>query len=196
MTRARLTPRRRPTTEKGRETVDAILIAASMMLSKTGRRQLRTTALAERAGVGIGTLYEYFPSRDSVIFALIEDRLLRAEVSIGRRMLGGAPPEDALVDTLLENVRDELELAAALAEARREERIGIKSSALIDEVAERFAQTIGARTHTARLALASVYEALSWATLQRPELLSESDWRASLIAVARAAMSELQPGGA
>jgi AcrR family transcriptional regulator len=57
---------------RARRTVDLILEAAAQILANRGEEALTTNHIAERAGFSIGTLYQYFPNRDSSLDALIE----------------------------------------------------------------------------------------------------------------------------
>ncbi len=66
------TPRKRPKQERSRLTVEAILIATTHILTEEGYDHLTTNRVAERAGVSIGSLYQYFPNKESLIFALAE----------------------------------------------------------------------------------------------------------------------------
>jgi AcrR family transcriptional regulator len=54
-------------------TVDAILEAAGQLLVSKGRAAVTTNAVAERAGVSIGSLYQYFPNKEA-IFAALQER--------------------------------------------------------------------------------------------------------------------------
>src|SRR4051812_39996820 len=65
-------PRKRPTQERSKATVEAILAAASQVLIAVGFDRTTTARVAERAGVSIGTLYQYFPNKDALVVALIE----------------------------------------------------------------------------------------------------------------------------
>jgi AcrR family transcriptional regulator len=55
-------------------TVEAVLEAAAMVLARVGFQRATTNLIAEEAGVSIGSLYQYFPSKDAIIAALL-DRL-------------------------------------------------------------------------------------------------------------------------
>lgn len=66
-----LNPRKIPQQTRARVTYDAILEGATQLLSKTGLDGFNTNAIAERAGTSIGTLYQYFPSKDAVMLELI-----------------------------------------------------------------------------------------------------------------------------
>jgi AcrR family transcriptional regulator len=52
--------------------VDAILEAAAQVLERAGYAVTTTDLIAERAGVSIGTLYQYFPNKDAVLLALTQ----------------------------------------------------------------------------------------------------------------------------
>jgi len=67
---ATLTPRKAPRQARSRATVDAILDAAARVLVERGYAATTTNAVAEVAGVSVGSLYQYFPNKDSLIAAL------------------------------------------------------------------------------------------------------------------------------
>lgn len=72
--RTRVLPGRRkaPVQQRSRLTVDAIIEAAGQLLVESGRAAVTTNAVADRAGVSIGSLYQYFPNVDAVFVALQE----------------------------------------------------------------------------------------------------------------------------
>jgi len=49
--------------------------ATIQVLLKDGKMKLTTTRIAERAGVSVGTLYQYFPNKSSLIQALLKKHL-------------------------------------------------------------------------------------------------------------------------
>ncbi|HEX7476841.1 MAG TPA: TetR/AcrR family transcriptional regulator [Polyangiales bacterium] len=65
-----LKPRKWPRQERSRAGVDAILQAAAYILVKRGWSALTTNAIAERAGVNIASLYQYFPNKESIVAEL------------------------------------------------------------------------------------------------------------------------------
>lgn len=67
-----LSPRKLPAQGRAAKTVDAILDAAADVLDRLGLDGYNTNYIADRAGVSIGSLYQYFPSKDAVTAALIE----------------------------------------------------------------------------------------------------------------------------
>jgi AcrR family transcriptional regulator len=69
------TPRKRPRQERSQATVDTILAATTRVLVKHGFAGLTTNRVAERAGVSIGSLYQYFPNKEALVAALVERHL-------------------------------------------------------------------------------------------------------------------------
>lgn len=68
----RLSPRKKPAQQRAAFTVHAILEAAAHILEHRGLEGYTTNDIAARAGVSIGSLYQYFPNKDAVTLALIE----------------------------------------------------------------------------------------------------------------------------
>lgn len=67
-----LIPRKRPAQRRAEKTVDTILDAAAQILDRLGFDGYNTNAIASRAGVSIGSLYQYFPTKEAITAALIE----------------------------------------------------------------------------------------------------------------------------
>ena len=65
-----LSPRKHARQERSRLTVQAILIGAAQVFERDGYEKATTDAIAERAGVSIGSLYQYYPNKDAVLVAL------------------------------------------------------------------------------------------------------------------------------
>ena len=74
--------RKTPSQARSTWTLDVILQAAAQVLEGGGEDSLTTKTVAERAGVSIGTLYQYFPNRDAILVALADREAQR----IGERM--------------------------------------------------------------------------------------------------------------
>ncbi|WP_082079409.1 TetR/AcrR family transcriptional regulator [Cupriavidus basilensis] len=79
--RLSLKPRKIPQQSRAEQTVATILEAAARILETQGLQALNTNLVAQRAGVSVGSLYQYFPGKDALIVALIqrERSLLLAE---------------------------------------------------------------------------------------------------------------------
>jgi AcrR family transcriptional regulator len=68
--RLKLTARKKPTQVRAKETVEAILEAATYILTKQGWQQFTTNRVAERAGVNIASVYQYFSSKEAIVAEL------------------------------------------------------------------------------------------------------------------------------
>lgn len=82
--RTALKPRRAPVQARSRATVEAILTAAARIFSTQGYAAGTTNRIAERAGVSIGSLYEYFPNKDALLAALVEAHMHEGEEVLRR----------------------------------------------------------------------------------------------------------------
>ncbi|NOK63785.1 MAG: TetR/AcrR family transcriptional regulator [Chloroflexi bacterium AL-W] len=67
--------RRNPTQERSRFTVEAILDAAVQVFEQHGYAAGTTARIAERAGVSVGSLYQYFPNKDAILVALADQHI-------------------------------------------------------------------------------------------------------------------------
>lgn len=67
-----LQPKKRPSQRRSRETFDAIVEACTWLLPRRGYAGTTTNHMAERAGVNIASLYEYFPGKDAVVTQVAE----------------------------------------------------------------------------------------------------------------------------
>ncbi|MDP2275146.1 MAG: TetR/AcrR family transcriptional regulator [Archangium sp.] len=70
-------PRKKPTQARAQHTVESILRATAHILRTAGWDACNTNAVAKRAGVSIGSLYQYFPSKESLVTALAEEHAAR-----------------------------------------------------------------------------------------------------------------------
>jgi AcrR family transcriptional regulator len=70
MSKRTLSPRKTPRQERSRATVEALLEATTDILSREGYAKLTTNRIAERAGVNIASLYQYFPGKDAIVAEL------------------------------------------------------------------------------------------------------------------------------
>lgn len=95
-------PRKAPKQARSKVTVDAIVEACARLLRERaddgGPEAVTTNHVAERAGVSIGTLYEFFPSKEAILAALAQRQLaaLREAVVAGLEATRGLAPREAL----------------------------------------------------------------------------------------------------
>jgi AcrR family transcriptional regulator len=73
--RAILEPRKSPVQARSAASVNAILEATIQVLLKVGKERLTTTRVALRAGVSVGTLYQYFPNKSALLRAAVKRHL-------------------------------------------------------------------------------------------------------------------------
>ena len=114
-----LKPRKRPTQARAAATVDAIFEAAVQVLLADGPHGMTTTHVAQRAGVSVGTMYQYFPHKQALIYALNERYLdrLADRVEAVCRASHGAPVEqmvEAIVKTYWKVKTERPEVTRAL----------------------------------------------------------------------------------
>lgn len=65
-------PRKNASQDRSRATVDALIEATARILVKEGFDSASTNRIAEQAGVSVGSLYQYFPSKEALVAAVIE----------------------------------------------------------------------------------------------------------------------------
>ncbi len=65
-----ITSRKKPRQARANDLVAAILQAAVQVLAAEGAQRFTTTRVAERAGVSVGSIYQYFPNKASILFRL------------------------------------------------------------------------------------------------------------------------------
>jgi AcrR family transcriptional regulator len=94
------TMRKLPTQERARRTIAAIFQATAQIVDKEGAEALTTNKIARTAGVSIGTLYQYFPTKEAIVVAMIgqERQRLMAEM---QAMLGDALQGQGDLKTLI-----------------------------------------------------------------------------------------------
>lgn len=70
---ARISSRKQPQQARSTELVAAILQAAIQVLAKEGATRFTTARVAEKAGVSVGSVYQYFPNKAAILFRLQSD---------------------------------------------------------------------------------------------------------------------------
>lgn len=86
------TPRKRPSQARSRALVAAILEAAARVLEARGHEGATVARIAERAGVSIGSVYQYFRTKDAIFEALAADLLARILHAAGPALLDPTLP--------------------------------------------------------------------------------------------------------
>jgi AcrR family transcriptional regulator len=152
---ALLEPRKSPVQARSTASVDAILEATVQVLLDAGMERLTTTRVASRAGVSVGTLYQYFPNKSALLQAALRrhlDGVTEAVEQVCREQKGNpvARMATALVDAFLGAKMKDGKTSVAL----------YAVSADVD--GSRIAREVGQRSHQAIVAmLASAPEPLT-----------------------------------
>jgi AcrR family transcriptional regulator len=112
-----LAPRKRPVQQRSRETFDALVEACAWLLAERGYARTTTNHVAERAGVNIASLYEYFPGKDAIV-AEVADRLVRRvldRLAEGAERVTRGPAEGSMrrwIEWIHDTIAREKKLAA------------------------------------------------------------------------------------
>ena len=83
-------PRKRPIQSRSKQTVEWLLEATARVFRAEGF-EATTNRIAAAAGVSVGTLYEYFPNKDALLFALAERHVTTAETGIAAALAAETP---------------------------------------------------------------------------------------------------------
>ena len=114
-----LEPRKSPVQARSVATVEAILTATIQVLLKSGKERLTTTLVAARAGVSVGTLYQYFPNKSALLRAALQrhmDQISLALETVCREHAGVSLQQMAiaLVTRFLQVKMNDVKTSAAL----------------------------------------------------------------------------------
>jgi AcrR family transcriptional regulator len=147
-------PRKTPVQARSTVTVEAIYEATIQVLLSEGAERLTTTRVAERAGVSVGTLYQYYPNKQSLLFAVLEGHMNKVAEAVE------AACENARGKRLAEMVQDVVE---AFVDAKMERtdistalyRIALEvdGPALVRRAAQRWQKALEATLRTAQDAI-------------------------------------------
>jgi AcrR family transcriptional regulator len=110
---------RKPVQERAQITVEAILDAAIKLLKRAGSPSLTTNGIAERAGVSIGSVYQYFPNKQAIYLALHERHIAQVDGVMRRRLseCQGATLDElvgSMIDGMIEVHQADPELSTLL----------------------------------------------------------------------------------
>ena len=84
--RARTDARKHPGQRRSEATVEAILEATARLLGTRGYEGTTTNRIAELAGTSVGSLYQYFPSKEAIMAALVERHIATVLGALGPRL--------------------------------------------------------------------------------------------------------------
>ncbi|MDR1934593.1 MAG: TetR family transcriptional regulator [Candidatus Accumulibacter sp.] len=109
----RISSRKQPQQARSTELVAAILEAAVQVLAKEGARRFTTARVAEKAGVSVGSVYQYFPNKAAILFRLQSDEWRQTAGTLGGIIEDARKPPLERLRTLVHAfIRSECEEAA------------------------------------------------------------------------------------
>jgi AcrR family transcriptional regulator len=150
-----LLPRKKPTQGRSRKTVDKILEATRYILRDEGHRALTTIRVAERSGVTVGSIYQYFPSKHAIIYELytgwLNDVVARLDAVVANRKKHPTP-EDVLAHAFLTFTADDdaesgITRELTLAMQAHPELLAVEAEHQ-DRIAKRIASLLGEMSNT------------------------------------------------
>jgi AcrR family transcriptional regulator len=193
--------RKRPKQERSRNTVAVILEAAARILEAGGLEALTTNAAAERAGVSIGSLYQYFPDKDAILVELIrcERTKLFTEIEMlasrnGPRSLEG--DVRALIRLAVAHQLERPRLARALEYAEAALPLSPETALLAENIIDRVAGILARHRVPKSRQAAGDTVALAKGMIDAAGLAGERNKEALASRVQRAAMGYLTACGA
>lgn len=115
-----LLPRKQPRQQRAHDTMESILEAAAQVLETVGFEKMTTTKVALRAGTSVGSLYQYFPSKDAILYALLERKFGHVVRKLGASIEGSRGESletrtSALIESLFREKAARAKLGAELA---------------------------------------------------------------------------------
>ena len=143
-------PRKTPLQARSTVTVESISEATIQVLLSHGADRLTTTRVAQRAGVSVGTLYQYYPNKQSLLFAVLENHLTNVMATVE------AACERACHKPLAEMIREMVEAfvdakmdRADISVALYRVAADVGGPALIKRIHQRSRKTVAAMLGTA-----------------------------------------------
>jgi AcrR family transcriptional regulator len=146
-----LEPRKLPVQARSAASVDAILEATIQVLLSVGKQRLTTTRVASRAGVSVGTLYQYFPNKSALLQAVLRrhlDEVTEAVERACREQKGNTLQHmaTALITAFLEAKMTDAKTSAALYSVSSD----VDGAKIAQQMGVRFSKAVVAMLATAR----------------------------------------------
>jgi AcrR family transcriptional regulator len=118
---SQISSRKEPKQARSTELVSAILEAAIQVLAKEGASRFTTARVAEKAGVSVGSVYQYFPNKAAILFRLQTDEWQQTSQMLSRILEDASQPPlerlRALVHAFIRSECEEAQMRVALSDA-------------------------------------------------------------------------------
>ena len=133
-----LEPRKKPVQERSTVTVDAIYEATFQVLLAVGPDSLTTTRVAERAGVSVGTLYQYFPNKQSLLLSVLKKHQDQVASAVELACRGNHGQQvSAMIESVVEAFVDAKMERSDISMALYATANGVQERALLDKAMKR-----------------------------------------------------------
>ncbi|MDR3727760.1 MAG: TetR/AcrR family transcriptional regulator [Terracidiphilus sp.] len=147
-----LEPRKTPQQSRSVATVEAIHDATIQVLLKDEADRLTTVRVAQRAGVSVGTLYQYFPNKQALMFAVLERHLLQVAKAVEDACATNHfQPLEVMVDELVNRFIDAKLADRDTSVALYRIAAGVGGSRIVDRIRRRSQAAMTAMLQTANL---------------------------------------------
>ena len=187
-------PRKFPIQERSRATVDAITQAATYILTRFGWERLTTNAIAERAGVNISSLYQYFPNKEAIVAELKRRHIAGTRKALAT-ILSGLSTQSSLREVLtrlVESMVREHRMAPAMHRVFAEELPRTVRCALSDEedvheqlfaALQQFMENVPDPQFAIYILRTATHAIIHEAASNRPEILDRPDFVPEVVAL-------------
>ncbi len=100
-------PKKLPKTQRSQDIFDAILDATAVVLQQEGIEGLTSNKISQKAGVSVGSFYQYFPNKESVLAELSRRQEERAYVLLRERMVDAEPTMESIAKSMISALASE-----------------------------------------------------------------------------------------
>ena len=143
-------PRKTPIQARSTVTVEAISEATIQVLLSHGAERFTTTRVAERAGVSVGTLYQYYPNKQSLLFAVLEHHMNNVATRVEAACESACyKPLAEMIKEMVEGFVDAKMERADVSAALYRVAADVGGPALIKRISQRSRKAIAATLQTA-----------------------------------------------
>ena len=183
---------------RAKQSVSAILEATTQLLERAEIEQISTNHIADRAGVSIGTLYQYFPNKTAIFVAIAEQDIERRFKLVAEALANadGTLGEDATRQMMRAFIRSfaDAKHNAALVRVLMATRSTAEARTLpVDAIAKLLSETVSRSGETRALTETSAFvltRAVLWtiltATIDAPHLLKRQEFEDELVRMVQA----------
>lgn len=199
MKRISISPRKKPQQERSKATRDVLLQAAAYILEREGWEGFTTNRVAERAGVNIASLYQYFPNKQAILAALRHAHVEESRQAVLAASAEVTDPLAAMVRAVIaaHQVAPKLHRAFTEELPRRVLPEGgecMNDLELLNLVAPFFQNTADPAL-TLFITRSAIHAVIHEAACHRPELLRHPLFESELLRLLRAYLKSARAGG-